>query len=121
MISHIKEKADSILIILSAHGAVNYFLVGTAVPSNFSCILIVLHVSFLVFGSVLQTFLVHVSFLVAGSVLQTFSDFGVSAAVAGTAVKATNVAIIVHAVILDSFILFSFKFLDVGVVLVHQM
>jgi hypothetical protein len=106
MIGHIKEKADSILIMLSAHGAVNYFLVGTAVPSNFSCILIVLHVSFLVFGSVLQTFLVHVSFLVAGSVLQTFSAFGVSAAFAGIAVNATNVAIIVHAVILNSFILF---------------
>jgi hypothetical protein len=96
-------------------------LVGTAVPSNFSCILIVLHVSFLVFGSVLQTFLVHVSFLVAGSVLQTFSDFGASAAINGVAVKATNDAIIAHVVILNSFILFSFKFLGVGVVLVHQM
>jgi hypothetical protein len=106
MVSHIKEKADSILIILSAWGAVNYFLVGTAVPSNFSCILIVLHVSFLVFGSVLQTFLVHVSFLVVGSVLQTFSAFDVSAAVVGIAVKVNNVAIIVYAVILNSFILF---------------
>jgi hypothetical protein len=109
MIGHIKEKADSILIMLSAHGTGNYFLVGfsgTLVPSNFSCILIVLHVSFLVVGSVLQTFLVHVSFLVAGSVLQTFSAFGVSAAFAGTAVKATNVAIIVHTVILNSFIVF---------------
>jgi hypothetical protein len=91
------------------------------VPSNFSCILIVLHVSFLVFGSVLQTFLVHVSFLVAGSVLQTFSAFGASAAFAGTAVKATNVAIIVHTAMLNSFILFSFKFLGVGVAPVHQM
>ena len=58
MVSHIKEKADSILIILSAQGAVNYFLVGTFVPSNFLCILIVLHVSFLVLASVVHTFLV---------------------------------------------------------------
>ena len=103
MIFHTNRKADSILIILSASVVVNYFLVGTTVPSNFSCILIVLHVSFLVFGSVLQTFLVHVSFLVTGSVLQTFSDFGASAAITG---DATNAATIVQAVILNSFILF---------------
>jgi hypothetical protein len=46
MVCHIKEKADSILIILSAQGAVNYFLVGfsgTLVPSTFLCTLTFLH------------------------------------------------------------------------------
>ena len=55
------KKADSILIILSAGATVNYFLAdlsGTGVPSSFLCTLMSLHISFLVFSSILQTRLV---------------------------------------------------------------
>jgi hypothetical protein len=46
VVSHIKEKTDSIVIILSAWGEVNYFLAGfsgTLVPSTFLCTLTFLH------------------------------------------------------------------------------
>jgi hypothetical protein len=61
IVSHVKEKANSILIILFAWGRVNYFLgafSGTLVPSSFLCTLMSLQTSFLVFSSVLQTRLV---------------------------------------------------------------
>jgi hypothetical protein len=59
VVYHRKEKADSIVIILSARGTVNYFLAGgTGVPSSFLCTLMSLQTSFLVFSSFLQTRLV---------------------------------------------------------------
>jgi len=101
MVSHIKEKADSIVIILSAGDAVNYcFLVsldllgagafsGTGVPSTFLCTLTFLHTC-LPFTS-WQTFLTSASARACGME------------------KATNASIPTQTIKLNDRILFSFR------------